>query len=94
MPNQYWIPRVRLMFMAEDPVTFADRIAEAYYTRQQTEALIRYHFYIDCMPMEGVGEVDQTSLKRMIDWAKGPAQLNKDKSWVFSLDSPLLYIYM
>lgn len=70
------------MFQAEDPVVFADRAAEAYYSRQQTEALLRYHFYVDCMPMEGVGEVDQTSLKRMIDWARGPAHLNKDKTFV------------
>ena len=82
MPNQFWVPRVRLMYQAEDPVVFADRLAEAYYSRQQTEALLRYHFYVDCMPMEGVGEVDQTSLKRMIDWARGPAHLNKDKTFV------------
>jgi dynein heavy chain len=67
------------MFLAEDPVTFADRISEAYYARQQTEALLRYNFYIDCMPMDGMGEVDQTSLQRMIEWARGPHHLNKDK---------------
>ena len=38
---QYWVPRVRLMFLAEDPVTFANRVATAYESRQKTEALLR-----------------------------------------------------
>ena len=82
LPTQYWIPRVRLMFLAEDPVVFARRVGDAYRMRELTEALLRYHLYIDCMPMEGVGELDQASLKRMIEWAKGAPQLAKDKTCV------------
>ena len=29
----YWIPRVRLMFAAEDPTVFARRVAHAHMTR-------------------------------------------------------------
>lgn len=39
--GQYWIPRVRLMFRAEDPAVFAHRVAEAYRLRKHTEGLIR-----------------------------------------------------
>ena len=79
IPGQYWVPRIRLMFSAEDPRMFAERVANAFAFRRQTEALLRYHLYIDCMPMEGVGELDQASLKRMTDWAKGAPQLAKDR---------------
>ena len=79
LPTQYWIPRVRLMFRAEDPEIFAKRVSEAFYKRRHIEALLRYNLYIDCMPMDGVGELDQASLKRMIEWAKGAPALAKDK---------------
>ena len=29
----YWVPRVRLMFAAEDPTVFARRVAHAHMTR-------------------------------------------------------------
>ena len=48
-------------------------------TRMFYLQICRYHLYIDCMPMEGVGELDQASLKRMTEWAKGAPALAKDK---------------
>ena len=38
---QFWVPRIRLMFLAEDPQIFAERIKEAYEQREKTESLIR-----------------------------------------------------
>ena len=37
----YWVPRVRLMFSAEDPIVFARRVCFAHDSRQNTEALLR-----------------------------------------------------
>ena len=79
LPGQYWIPRVRLMFRAEDPRLFAERVSDAFVSRHLTEAVLRYHLYVDCMPTEGVEELDQASLKRMTEWAKGAPQLVKDR---------------
>ena len=79
LSSQYWIPRVRLMFLAEDPTQFAQRVTTAFNSRRLTEAQLRYNLYIDCMPMEGIGELDQASLKRMTEWAKGAPALSKDK---------------
>ena len=39
----YWVPRVRLMFVAENPLVFVERVANAYYLREKTEALLRYN---------------------------------------------------
>ena len=85
MTNQYWIPRVRVMFRAEDPRVFSQRITNAFQLRKDTEALLRYNLYIDCMPMDGVGELDQASLKRMIECARGSPGLSKDKGYILKL---------
>ncbi len=79
LPTQYWIPRIRIMFAAEDPAKYVRRVAEAFHARKYTEALLRYNLYVDNMPMEGVGELDSASMKRITEWAKGPSNLSKDK---------------
>ena len=38
----YWVPRVRLMFAAEDPEVFSRRIAYAYRARQVITPLHRF----------------------------------------------------
>ncbi|KAF6769943.1 Dynein heavy chain 1 axonemal [Paragonimus kellicotti] len=68
--SQYWVPRIQMMFLAEDPSIFAQRIATAYQERKLHEAGLRYHLYLDCMPNEGIGELSSTVLKRMIYMAK------------------------
>ena len=67
------------MFKAEDPRIFAKRVVNAYQLRKETESFLRYNLYIDCMPMEGVGELDQASLKRIIETAKNVRGLGADK---------------
>ncbi|XP_046731532.1 dynein axonemal heavy chain 1 [Silurus meridionalis] len=49
--NQYWVPRIRLQFCAEDPRIFAQRVQFACRARQKTEALLLYHLSVDCMPV-------------------------------------------
>ncbi|CAG5132289.1 unnamed protein product, partial [Candidula unifasciata] len=78
--NQWWIPRIRLLFYAEDPRVFADRIATAFKSRKICEAELRYNLYIDCMPMDGVGELDQASLRRMIEWAHSAPGIDRGKN--------------
>ena len=58
---------------------FTRRVADAFRLRKNTEALVRYNLYVDCMPMEGVGELDQASLKRMIEASRDVRGLKGDK---------------
>ncbi|KAK5644094.1 hypothetical protein RI129_007939 [Pyrocoelia pectoralis] len=56
------IPRIYLMFKAEDPIVFANRIKSALDLRNRTENTIRYEFYLDCMLLTGTYELDEASL--------------------------------
>lgn len=53
------------MFRAEDPVNFTYRVLDAVKRRLQTEKLIKFHCYCDCMPIKGLGELDANSMKRI-----------------------------
>ena len=80
-PLQFWIPRVRLIFSAEDPVNFAQRVAEAFELRRKTEILLRYHLYIDCMPTDGVPNLTPETIDRIVNWAKGVKSINNDSRY-------------
>ena len=71
--GRYWIPRIQLHFLAEDPRVFADRVAKAYRDRKRTEAELRTALFIDCMPIDGIGKLDDERIKRMIEFAKTSA---------------------
>lgn len=68
--NQYWVPRVQLQFVAEDPRQFADRVQFAHEERKRTENYLRYQFYVDSMPHDGVQELETQSFKRMLDYIR------------------------
>jgi hypothetical protein len=71
--GDYWIPRIQLHFLAEDPRIFADRVAKAYHDRKRTEAELRSALFIDCMPIDGIGKLDDERIKRMIELTKTSA---------------------
>ncbi|CAF4290444.1 unnamed protein product, partial [Rotaria sp. Silwood2] len=71
--GRYWVPRVQLYFLAEDPRIFADRVAKAYRDRKRTEAELRSALFIDCMPVDGIGKLDDERIKRMIELTKTSA---------------------
>ncbi|CAF1149286.1 unnamed protein product [Adineta steineri] len=68
--GRYWIPRIQLHFLAEDPRIFADRVTKAYLDRKRTEAELRSTLFIDCMPTDGIGKLDDERIKRMIELTK------------------------
>ena len=45
--------------------------------RQKTEALLRYHLYVDCMPVEGMGELGKKELERMVTTARSSPRLKE-----------------
>lgn len=79
MPCQYWVPRVCLQFLAEDPQVFAERVASADNLRKKTQGLLMYHLYVDCMPTEGLDTISEKSLQRMKRLAMQTPKLKDEK---------------
>ncbi|XP_053933024.1 dynein axonemal heavy chain 1 [Cuculus canorus] len=81
LPCQYWVPRICLMFLAEDPRVFAQRVVSADSLRKKTQALLLYHLYVDCMPTDGLSSINEKSLGRMKLLTLHTPKLKKEK-WV------------
>lgn len=76
---QYWVPRVCLLFLAEDPQVFAQRVVDAHSFRKKTEALLRYNLYVDCMPIDGLNSISEEWLERMKLLALQTPRLEKEE---------------
>ncbi|NXN51379.1 DYH1 protein, partial [Rynchops niger] len=76
---QYWVPRVCLLFLAEDPQVFAQRVAFANSLRKKTQALLLYHLYVDCMPTDGLNSISAKSLQKMKLLAMHTPKLKKEE---------------
>ncbi|KAM7230116.1 hypothetical protein CapIbe_018833 [Capra ibex] len=77
---QYWVPRIQLLFCAEDPRVFTRRVVEASALRKNTEALLLYNLYVDCMPSEGQRLVSEQSLSKIKQWAMSTPRMRKGPS--------------
>lgn len=63
---KYWVPRIRLLFSAEDPRVFVERIQFALHCRENTEAQLFYHLSVECMPIwKGIPSLDTQSIERI-----------------------------
>ncbi|NWZ55127.1 DYH1 protein, partial [Haliaeetus albicilla] len=76
---QYWVPRVCLLFLAEDPQVFAQRVVSASSLRKKTQALLLYHLYVDCMPTHGLNSISEKSLGKMKLLAMHTPKLKREK---------------
>lgn len=56
---------------------FTKRVVEADALRKNTEALLRYHLYVDCMPTEGQQVISEKSLNKIKEWALTTPRLRK-----------------
>ncbi|XP_077458505.1 dynein axonemal heavy chain 1 [Stigmatopora argus] len=64
--NRHWIPRIRLLFSAEDPRVFVQRILFAMRLRGNSESLILYNLTVDCMPIwDETPSIDPHCLQRI-----------------------------
>ncbi|XP_038005283.1 dynein heavy chain 1, axonemal [Motacilla alba alba] len=87
LPCQYWVPRVCLQFLAEDPQVFAERVACADSLRKKTQGLLMYHLYVDCMPTEGLDTINERSLQRVKRLAIQTPRLKDERSMLDQISS-------
>ena len=65
--------RLEVLFDAENPFHFADRVRAATDARAHTLAALRYNLIVDCMPTDGVPSLDSQQMARVVDAAIIPA---------------------
>ena len=89
---ELWLHRVDVMFLSEDPFRFAQRVQAAHARRRAAESNLRFHFYIDCMPMPNAsaageeldGETVGDAAMRRIFQVAAPKQVQKVKGFMQS----------
>ncbi|KAK6626145.1 hypothetical protein RUM43_006450 [Polyplax serrata] len=59
------LPRIYVMFRAEDPLNFTYRVMDAVVRRRHTEKLIKFNIYCDCMPLTGIDDLNSESMNRI-----------------------------
>ncbi|XP_018331814.1 dynein heavy chain 1, axonemal-like [Agrilus planipennis] len=65
LQRTFVLPRIYLMFRAEDPQVFAQRIRAAIDLRNDVENKIRYEFYLDCMAVTGLYDIEDTVMEQV-----------------------------
>ena len=65
--RRVWLPRVHVMFIAENPEVHATRVIAAHKSRKETEAILRYHLYVDSMPIDDLEPLEPSQLERIRD---------------------------
>lgn len=60
------LPRIYVLFDAEDPRHFVKRFKHAYQTRIYADSLIKYNYYIENMPSTGITELDHEKINRIL----------------------------
>lgn len=63
--RHYKVPRIYVMFKADDPVVFAQRVRSAVLFRRKCENHIKYEFYLDTMILTGSYEIEDDMLDRI-----------------------------
>lgn len=64
-----YVPRIDLLFSAEDPKAFAQRVVWAHKTRKETESLLRYNLYVDYMPTDEIAPLQDDHIDRIRNWS-------------------------
>lgn len=60
---------LNVFFVGDDPILFADRLAKALQTRRYASSLLKYNYFIDCMP-EDSRKIGRESTARISSKAK------------------------
>jgi dynein heavy chain len=61
--------RINLLFDSEDPRIFAQRVAQAHSERVYADSQIRYHFFVDNMPINDLHQLDTEQQFRILSMA-------------------------
>lgn len=72
--------RLNLLFLSEDPRVFAQRVAHAHKERKESADLLRYHLYVDSMPIDDLPTLDTEQINRVLETALSTPSLKSTAS--------------
>ncbi|CAD7086286.1 unnamed protein product [Hermetia illucens] len=83
--KNYKIPRIYLMFTAENPQEFVKRIRYAVDLRDKCERTLKFEVIVDCLQLTGLPKLQPAMLKRMYKLAKNTIR-DPNKEWLDDLE--------
>ncbi|XP_073954769.1 sterile affecting ciliogenesis [Choristoneura fumiferana] len=92
--RRFNIPRIRLMFKADDPVTFTQRIKFAIDLRNEVENNLRFYLYLDCLLLDGLPEIPRhfmPAITKMVLIHKQAREVDEDHLQSLRNEAYLIY---
>nr|CAI5840362.1 unnamed protein product [Callosobruchus analis] len=80
LQRTFEVPRLYVMFKAEDPMNFAERVKAAIKLRYDSENLIRFEFFLDCMPLEATPPMAENLMNKITELTSNSIG---GKRWIF-----------
>lgn len=71
------LTRINILFDAEDPRIFANRMADAHQKRRYADSLIRYNYFVDNMPTQEIPDLDAEQIGRIKEMVQNNKSLRK-----------------
>ncbi|XP_050357868.1 dynein axonemal heavy chain 1-like [Nymphalis io] len=88
------IPRIRLMFKADDPDTFAERVKFAVNLRKEVENNFRFYLYLDCLILDGLPRIPLNYMPTIINLVlihRQAKDVNEDHFQALKQEAELIY---
>ncbi|XP_049878805.1 dynein axonemal heavy chain 1-like [Pectinophora gossypiella] len=92
--RRFKIPRIRLMFKADDPENFTQRVKFAVDLRNEVENNLRFYLYLDCLLLDGLRLMPlhyMPEILRMVRIHKQAKALDEEHLNQLKLESEYLY---
>ncbi|XP_075982332.1 dynein axonemal heavy chain 1-like [Anticarsia gemmatalis] len=92
--RHYAVPRIRLMFKADDPETFAMRVKFAVDLRREVENNLRFYLYLDCLLLDGLPMIPRhymPSIVKMVLIHRQAKEVDEEQLQVLISEAELLY---
>ncbi|CAH2055603.1 unnamed protein product, partial [Iphiclides podalirius] len=94
LKRRFNIPRIRLMFKADDPETFAQRVKFAVDLRDEVENNLRFYLYLDCLILHGLPRMPlhyMPKILKMVRIHKQAKELDEGHLAELKMEAELLY---
>lgn len=72
------LDRLFICFDAEDPVVYCEHLLDTMRRKSETAASVALNLYVDCMPMDGLKELNSEQISRIVESAVNTDKLRQN----------------